>query len=349
MEKYQVDILREEDQAIYNSFIHDSPEALYEHSLEIKDLITRYFKFTPCYLVAKQDNHIVGALPLFRANSFIEGKRYVSLPFFPFGGVIGIDDDCKKALLEKAQEISKDGKFLEIRQKDLLGGSLSKDFVKQSPITDFLIELKNSEEEMLNSFSKDVRYDIRKAQKNNLKVKMGKDKKELNDFYKIYLNTRKKRGIPAWPYGLFEEALMTCDTAVAVIYLQDKPIAAAFLFFEKEMIEYAFAGTDYKYNKISPYYLLLWKIIGYGIKNKYKLLDLGGSTKEMNDGNMYAFKEKWATIKKEIPYYFYSEEKKNLPFLGKSFKLYNLYGKIWSLLPKWLIKQISPFVIRQFK
>ncbi len=348
MTQYNVDFLHEDDHAGYNSFIHDSPEALYEHSLEIKNLITNYFKFTPRYLVAKLDNNIVGALPLFMANSLIEGKRYVSIPFFPFGGVIGIDDECKKALLEKAKEISKDGKFLEIRQKEVLDENLSKDFVRQSPITDFLIELKYSEKEMFDSFSKDVRYDIRKAQKNNLGVKIGKDKKNLNDFYNVYLNTRKKRGIPAWPYGLFKEALKTCDTAVAVTYLQDKPIAAAFLFFEKDTIEYAFAGTDYKYNKISPYYLMLWEIIVYGIKNKYKLLDMGGSTKEMNDGNMYVFKEKWATIKREIPYYFYSATPANIPSLKRKFGLYRIYGRVWSKLPKFVIRIISPYVIRQF-
>lgn len=202
---------------------------------------------------------------------------------------------------------------------------------------------------MFASFSKDVRYDIRKAQKNNLYVVLSKDKQQLKDFYSVYLNTRKKRGVPAWPYALFAEALETCETAVAVTYLEQKPIAAAFLFFDHQTVEYAFAGTDYRYNRMSPYYLLLWEIIQYGIKNGYTILDLGGSTKEMNEGNMFAFKEKWATRTREIPYYFYASEEKNLPSLQKSFGLYRLYGKVWSMLPKPVITIISPVVIRQFK
>ncbi len=347
--QYTVSLLQPDDFAAYSSFVQTFPDALYEHSLEIMNLIKNHFKFEAKYLIAKEGEKIVGVLPLFRAQSIFEGTRYVSIPFFPFGGVIGINLPVKKMLLEKAKEVARDGKFLELRQREPLEPDLANDLVKQSPITDFLIELKKSEQEMLASFPKDVRYDIRKAQRNNLHVIISSNQSQLDDFYNVYLNTRKKRGVPAWPSNLFKEALKTCHTAVAVTYLQDKPIAAAFLFFEKDTIEYAFAGTDYRYNSISPYYLLLWEIIRYAVAHGYSFLDLGGSTKEMNEGQMSAFKEKWATLKREIPYYFYAIDGQNIPALEKSFSLYQLYGKFWSLLPKKIIKIISPTIIRQFK
>ncbi len=434
---YLVELLQEKDFTAYSNFLKNCPDALYEHSLAVRELISKHFKFEPFYLIAKEEKEkkeekkekeegtVVGALPLFKAKSWLEGTRYVSLPFFPFGGVIGKNNDVKRALLEEAKKLSCNAKFLEIRQRhtfeeaedtketeETTEDTPASDFVKQSPITNFLIDLKNSEEEMLASLPKDVRYDIRKAQKNNLKVVIvdpeslsarktplvrlsrnqqnrnvllddciSAQKKQLDDFYSVYLNTRKKRGVPAWPYGLFADALKNCRTAVAVAYLEQenggkncrrlkenlelscnskkllrpklqksqKPVAAAFLFFEKEMIEYAFAGTDYRYNRISPYYLLLWEILRYGIAHKYKVLDLGGSTKEMNDGNMHAFKKKWATRTQEVPYYFYAADKKNIPSLQKAFGLYRLYGQLWSLLPKTVIKWISPRIIRQFK
>ncbi|MBI2102594.1 peptidoglycan bridge formation glycyltransferase FemA/FemB family protein [Candidatus Woesearchaeota archaeon] len=345
----EVRLLNKDEYETYQSFVKNHPDALYLHGLEIMDLIVHHFRFSPSYLVAWVDGSIRGVLPLFKTSSLVEGVRYVSIPFFPFGGVVSDDDEVTKMLLEKAKELAQDGKFLEIRQQKPLKEDLVSHFVKQSPITDFLIDLRSSEEEMLASFSKDVRYDIRKAQKNGLIVVIGTEKKRLDDFYNVYLNTRKRRGVPAWPYTLFEEALRTCTTTIAVTYLGEKPIAAAFLFFDRETIEYAFAGTDYCYNKISPYYILLWEIICYGITQKYAIVDLGGSTREMNDGNMYAFKEKWATRQREIPYYFYAADSKDIPSLDASFGLYRLYGKVWRLLPKKMIEVISPIVIRQFK
>ncbi len=347
--KYTITMLSEEDHELYAQFVSSCPDALYEHSLAVKDLVQRYFKFEPRYIVAKNSvGQIVGALPLFKAKSFVEGTRLVSIPFFPYGGVIGESDECKRLLLEEAKKLSSTSKFLEMRQHGELSAEVARGFVRQAPIINFYLDLKESEEEMLQSLHKSVRYDIRKAQKNNLQFSMGDTTKLLNDFYDVYLNTRKRRGVPAWPMGLFKEALKTCDTKVAVTYHEGKPIAGCFLFFDKKTIEYAFAGTDYRHSALCPYYLLLWEIICYGIKQGYTVLELGGTTKVMNEGNMYSFKKRWSTKTEEIPYYFYAREEKNIPVLQNSFKVYTLYGKVWSLLPKWLIKKISPPIIRQF-
>src|SRR3989338_4540027 len=351
MEEYNINILEEKDRDRYRQFLKNCKEAHYGHSLEIRDLIVSNFKFKPLYLIAKLKEEIVGALPLFEAQSIIEGKRLVSIPYFPFGGVIGESNECKKELLEKAKELSKQVKYLEIRQNYELEDSLMEGLVRQAPITDFFLNFKKTKEETFNSLDKRVRYDIRRAEKNNLQVKLGNEKKLLNDFYTVYLHTKKKRGVPAWPYDLFKEALVKCDTLVGIVYFEEKPIAGGFFFLEKKHknIEYGFGGVNYKYNPLCPYYALLWKVIEYGIDQNYLKLEFGGTTKEINDGDLYAFKERWCDEKKDIPYYFYAQKEENIPQLKSSFKLYKIYGKIWSLLPKFIIKIISPIVMRQFK
>ncbi|MDP3989955.1 MAG: GNAT family N-acetyltransferase [archaeon] len=353
MQEYFVEELKERDYLNYNDYLKKNSQSHYGHSLEIKNLIIKYFKFKPRYLVAKRiDNHsIVGILPLFEARSFIEGNRLISIPFFPFGGVLGENHFCVELLLKKAQALINENpsfKYLQIRQRVEITGEISNSFVLQKPITNFFLDLQGTEEQMFNSFDKRVRYDIRKARKANLVVKILNDEKILKDFYKVYLLTRKKRGLPAWPYRLFLDALNQCDTNVAVTYFKDKPIAGCFLFLDKQTVEYAFAGTDYNYNNLSPYYLLLWNIICYGLKNNYKVLELGGSTEQMNDGGMYLFKRRLSTRTEIVPYYFYASDVKNIPQLTKSFNVYKLYGFIWSKLPKTIIKKISPFVMRQF-
>lgn len=349
MADYTISVLQAEDYAQYASFLNENTEALYEHSLEVKDLVAQHFKFKPIYLIAKEQEKIVGVLPLFEAKSIIEGNRLVSIPFFPFSGVLGKDVQCKKLLLQEAKALASSYKFLEIRQRQELEPLLQQGFVRQAPITDFLLPLKGTSEEMFNSLDKRVRYDIKKAQKNNLNVVLGKTKKELDDFYAVYLHTKKRRGVPAWPYGLFSEALATCNALIGVTYLEEKPIAAAFFFLHRQVIEYGFAGANYKYTHLCPYYPLLWEMVCYGLKHKYTLLDFGGTTKEINEGNLYSFKERWCPIKQEIPYYFYASNTRDIPSLHNSFKLYQWYGALWSKLPKVVIKWISPSVIRQFK
>ncbi len=349
MANYTISFLEEKDHKEYTHFLNQCPDALYEHSLEVKNLIAHHFKFEPQYLIAKEGHTIVGALPLFKAKSLLEGTRLVSLPFFPFGGVIGKDTECQRHLLEEAKRLSSSVRFLEIRQRERLSPDVVQGFVEQSPITDFLLPLKGTEEEMFSSLDKRVRYDIKKAQHNKLTVALGTGKKELDDFYNVYLHTKKRRGVPAWPHALFQEALLTCPTLVGVTYLNNKPIASAFFFLHKKEIEYGFAGANYRYASLCPYYLLLWEVVKYGLAQGYTMLDFGGTTAEINDGNLYAFKARWCPEKKEIPYYFYASDSRHIPTLKKSFHLYLVYGKMWRLLPKTIIKAISPIIIRQFK
>jgi len=45
------------------------------------------YKHRPVYLVAKEGGEIKGVLPLFLTKSMIFGKKLVSVPFAPYGGV----------------------------------------------------------------------------------------------------------------------------------------------------------------------------------------------------------------------------------------------------------------------
>ena len=125
---------------------------------------------------------------------------YTSIPFFPFGGVLGENDSCKEIILKKAQTLideNRNFKFLQIRQREELSINLSVPFILQKPITNFFLDLKGTEDQMFNSLDKRVRYDIRKAKKHGLTFLLNNSQELLSDFYEVYLNTRKRRSIIA--------------------------------------------------------------------------------------------------------------------------------------------------------
>ncbi len=359
-------LLTPENEAEYQSFHQSHSKAHYGQSLATKQLIEKHFKFKPIYIIAREkntnnedpnNNPITGILPLFECNSLIEGKRLASIPFLPLGGPLTTNKESETALLNKAKELtnSSNANFCELRiQGDLNSNEAKESWTKQTPITNFFLDLKETKEQTIASLHKSIRYDIRKAKKQNLKVSINNSKTQLDDFYQIYLHTRKKRGVPSWPKGFFQDALESHESIIAVTYLNENkiqtPIAAAFCFIEKShsTLEYGFAGTNYKYNKYCPYYILLENIIKYCHKNNLKTLEFGGSTKEMNQGKLWSFKKRWANRTEPIPYYFYAEDKNNIPTLKSNFKLYTIYGKIWSHIPKPIIKLISPPILRQF-
>jgi len=50
-------------------------------------VVKKTYKHKPIYLVAKENGEIKGVLPLFLMRSVIFGKKLVSVPFTPYGGV----------------------------------------------------------------------------------------------------------------------------------------------------------------------------------------------------------------------------------------------------------------------
>ena len=353
----EVRLMKESDHTKYGLFLKNHPDSLFEHSLAVRDLIQKHFKFTPKYLVAIDDMlKIQGILPLFEAKSFVEGKRLVSIPFFPFGGILADTVEIKKQLIDAAIKMADDYLFLEIRQRGGLNSEIEtslkdqypENFAKQTPITDFFIDFHQSLEDTWSNLHPVIRKHIKKATNNNLKFEIKNDNESLEIYYDLYLNTRKKRGVPAWPKAIFSQALKTTNSKIAIIYKDDQAIVAGFFHFHGKEILYGFSGADYSKLHLRPYFLLVWKMIQYGFKHGYTHIDYGGSSKQLNDGKLTEYKERWCNREEEIPYYYYAKNPKNLPNLDSSLSMYKLYGKVWSKLPKSVINLISPPIIRQF-
>ena len=353
--------LQANDETKYSKFLKNTEDSLFEHSLAVKDLIQKHFHFTPKYLIAidKEEDinqKIHGILPLFEAKSIIEGKRLVSLPFFPFGGVIAKNKEIKKQLIDTAIKLAENYPYIEIRQRGGFGEELDKElkekhkehFERQIPITDFFIDFEDTLEATWSNLHPEIRKHIKRAVKNSLKFELRSDDEALEMYYDLYLNTRKKRGVPAWPKALFKEALKTTNSKIGLIFREGDPIVAGYFHFHKKEILYGFSGADYSKLHLRPYFFLVWKMIQYGFENGYTHIDYGGSSKQLNDGKLSEFKERWCNKKEEIPYYYYAKEKKNIPNLDSSLGLYRLYGKVWCKLPKPVINIISPPIIRQF-
>jgi len=53
----------------------------------------------------KEEDEIKGVLPLFLMRSIFFGKKLVSVPFAPYGGVCGDNETIENALVEEAKRI----------------------------------------------------------------------------------------------------------------------------------------------------------------------------------------------------------------------------------------------------
>lgn len=61
------------------------------------------YNHKPLYLIAKENGVIKGVLPLFLMRSVIFGKKLVSVPFAPYGGVCADSETVEKALIDEVK------------------------------------------------------------------------------------------------------------------------------------------------------------------------------------------------------------------------------------------------------
>ena len=143
----------------------------------------------------------------------------------------------------------------------------------------FLIENINqkNEGEIFSNFRKTLRHSIEKAKDYKLMIERCENKKELEDFYCLYLkNTRRHRNIP-YPFSLFEYFLNS-PSAEIVLAKNNKKIMAGSIFLSYEKyIHYFINASDIKYREKRGSYLILWEKIRECAGKEYKNFDLGGT------------------------------------------------------------------------
>lgn len=347
-----VDLLTYKDEPTYQTHIENNPSAGFEFTLEWRNILDRNFGFKSRHLICKNETgKICGVLPLFKAKS-IFGKRIVSTPYAIYSGILAESEIVERELLNFAKQLAVDEKvsFLEIREKETKNHSYSSEFVEAKKVYNFSLDISSNIEEVWKKLPKSsVRWGIKKARNSGLSYMVGNSKQDLNVFYDLFLQTRKFRGVPSYPYQYFKDIVKNFKVQIYTTKLNERPIASIFLIYYKKEMRYAFAGAihEKKIMSLQPYHLILWQAIEDACRAGYTLFNLGGATLSTNDGGLYEFKKKWADIVTEVPSYFYLLRAKKLPDSDNQL-IFRIASSIWKRLPLSLIKLLSPKVIKQF-
>lgn len=350
--EYEIIKMQESDYEEYKYFIDACEDSLIDHTLGFKEIIENNFGYRSCYLLARKERDIVGVLPLFETKSILGGKRYISIPYSVASGFLVKDQRCIPFLLNTAKDMIKDDcRYLEIRQRKPINSDLQQSLVVHREVTNFYLSMDKSIDELWKSLPKSsVRWAVTKAEKNSVAVKAGNSELELNVFYDLYLNTRKQRGIPAYPRQFFKDIIskFPIHSKIYISYKDNQPLAAIFILYHRQEMRYAFSGASSKkeHLMLQPYHILFWQAIKDGKEKGYKSFDLSSSTATQDGGGIYDFKKKWSDSCENLYHYFYAFDKSLIP--SDLSNAHHFIRKVWKKLPKSIIQLISKPVIKQY-
>jgi CelD/BcsL family acetyltransferase involved in cellulose biosynthesis len=302
------------------------------------DLLTRLYGYPLVPLTTTNaEGQITGMLPLYRVQSPLTGRRYVSLPFSDHCPLLAVDATDAHTLLDQAIALARKARYLELRGgcNDLLAGRA--DLVESNLYVRWLLPLHSDPHNVWMSLHKPVQRQIKKAQNLGVQVRVAQGRAEMEQYYRLHLLTRMKHGMPAQPQRFFF-ALWDAFAADETMQLllaeyEGTTIAGMILLTAGSTIKYAYGASNEQFLHLAPNNLLLWTAITRGCMRGYRTLDLGRTARD-NYGLM-EFKRRWGASEEQLPYYYYPTNS-GLTATSEQSKKFHLLTTGWKRLPAWI-------------
>ena len=107
MTKLEICELEKKDERAWDEYILKSEHSTFYNQIDWKNVVEKTYKHKPVYLIAKENGEIRGVLPLFLMKTIFFGKKLVSVPFAPYGGICADNKTVEKRLLKKLRGLQK--------------------------------------------------------------------------------------------------------------------------------------------------------------------------------------------------------------------------------------------------
>jgi len=271
-----------------------------------------------------ENNEIVGVYQ----HVFPSNDKSVSMPHFSYGGLIRKDSQLtKKEIFRKILENL--GSTFEIRDFEPYTS-----YYDASKVMAFL-PTESTIDAQFEKLKSKRRWEIKKAYKNNLKVKIESSQKAILKFYEIYTKNMLRLGSPVLSKVFFTNLLNHYDygdVKVFLVYKGREVIGGSVALTYNDFVEDCWLSTLSKYNHLYTSMLLYWEMIKYTIEQKKRFFSFGRSTK---GSSILAFKRHWKPIEKKLYFSHSNPQKIRL-------KKMTFLTKIWKLLPLKIANFVGP-------
>ncbi|NMB55058.1 MAG: GNAT family N-acetyltransferase [Leptolinea sp.] len=305
-------------------FIETRPDAMiFHHPFWMKNLEDTYDYKAFVLVVEGKDQTIQAGVPMMQVDSFLTGRRWVSLPFSDWCAPLFLHDEALEELTDGLIELSE--------TNGVPGMELRWQYPVRPQITttqDHVLHLghfsKDTEAELLAQFRQKIRYCIRTSIERGIQITSGTSKKLLEIFYTLQCLTRKRHGLPVQPWKYFmnlrKNILEKGLGRIFLAYYGDDCVAGQIILHYRKTLTLKYAASarvDLTY--LHPNHLIDWEGIKWGSANGYTLFDCGRSKTEYTGLRQY--KNQWGYREMPLIYSYIKARPKemgiNIGFVNK--------------------------------
>jgi hypothetical protein len=287
----------------WDKLLERHPRSSVFHTSEWLDALRRTYGYEPLvYTTSSPGMELENGIVLCRVNSWLTGRRVVSLPFSDHcEPLLRTNEDLARlrSALVKDLEASK-AKYIEIHSIDPTGIPPN-DFRRADSFCLHQLDLRAKPEVLFQGFHKDcVQRKIRRAQREKLLYEEGTSESQLLRFYELLVMTRRRQRLPPQPLAWFRN-LIACMGPKLTIRLASKDgraVAAILTLQYKDTMVYKYACSDSRFHKLGGVQLLIWKAIEAAMRGELSNFDLGRS--DWNNPGLIAFKDRWGSSRSAV-------------------------------------------------
>jgi CelD/BcsL family acetyltransferase involved in cellulose biosynthesis len=282
------------------------------------------------------------ALLLCRVESWITGRRYVSLPFSDHcDPLVDSAEEFDHLLLHVKRTVGDAGwDYLEVRPASFQPGEVT-GLGKSDTYYHHSLGLQKSAEGLFHDFHKDcVQRKIRRAEREKLRYEEGRSEALLEKFYRLMVMTRRRQGLPPQPMAWFRGLIPSFGEGlkIRVAMKDDTPVASILTLSHKKCMTYKYGCSDAKFSNLGGTPLLFWRAIQEAKTDGLEELDLGRS--DIDNLGLVAFKEHWGARRSVLNYWRYPKKSQANPNAWTI----RLGHQIASVLPQWSLRAVGSAV-----
>lgn len=346
-------LLEAADADRYRSYVRGTSHSTFYHTYEWLTLLRETYGYQPHYLLAEYGGEIRGVLPLFLVRSWFKGRNLIGLPFSHAVGLVYEDVAAGRALIQAA---------------DRLGDQLGIGYIEiKSPLEPVLVDGLDVQTRQLNYVSKltldgDIeqmwmkldressRWGVRKARRSGVRVQQGKTLADFKIFYDLEAETRRRQGVPLYPFSLFHHLhdllLPQGQCRLYLAYVEEIPVGGTVVLYHKDQAIYGYSATkdDREYLRLRPTDLLLWTAIEDAHAMGCRVFNLG-STPLSNEG-LLNFKKRWGTETSLLTYSYLLKRRQRPQIIDREGWKIHLARWMLQRSPLSVTKAVGPLLVK---
>ena len=328
----------------WDALIAGHPRASFFHSSSWARVLVATYGHVPHYLGVERENQLRALLPILEVNSFLLGRRGVSLPFSDECELLAPDEQDGDRLIQCALELgrARGWKYLEIRGR-------FPECRRPVPWVSYCgheIDLSNGVDSVFDRFDASVRQAVRKAGKAGVQTRVLTTPDAVQTFFQLHCLTRRRHGTPPQSFAFFrniqKHVLQPGNGFIVMATHEDRPIAAGVFVHQGKAGMYKFGASDPSHWRLRGNDLVMSEAIKWYASRGYSRFSLG-RTAPSNQG-LRRFKCGFGAREYSIDYFRYDLRRER--FLTGHEEKSGWVNRACGLAPMFVLQMLGRFLYR---